>query len=120
MSYVARILECTRFDLSHVSPFFVSDDRLGWIHRALRDCLTEWPDIFDINDEKVALSPKLATLGSRTSALDTVVRELVRKGIIPNLHGERRAASRGLRRPPSFLIDRAAAPYLASGFTTNM
>lgn len=111
MSYLVKILECTKHNLDHLRPFVVGNHRIGWIKHSFVDYLRPWPNVFQISDASVVLSPKLKSVTQRTSALDGMVRSLIAAGVISHWHGERRAASKRLTDAPLFVIDRCAAPY---------
>ena len=74
MSWLDRIAECNRRDLSGFLPFEVGTERIGWVRRSLTERLAEWPGVFAVGAESVGFAPSLDTPERRSAALAGVVR----------------------------------------------
>lgn len=111
MSYLDRIRAVNNHDPSHFRPLRIGDRTVGWVKHDFAERLRDWPDIFAVEDEVVALVPDLQDFDARSRALDRVIGELVGAGIIDHRHGERYPVTAGDRKRALCVIDRAAAPY---------
>lgn len=111
MSFLERIAESNRFDASHFRPWYVGEALAGWMKPEFVTALRDWPDVFEITPDRVALSALLQTPEARTEALNRVNESLVQSGVIDHLHGERYPVKIRFHDRPLLLTDRATAPY---------
>ena len=83
MSFLDRIAECNRHDLSGFAPFRVAGARVGWIRHALAQRLSARRDVFARDaDGALSLRDDLADHAARSAAMDDVVRGLERDGLV--------------------------------------
>ena len=67
------IISARRFDAAAHAPFFIGDERVGWIRRTDVDALRRWPDVFEIDETSVRLNASLADVNMRSAALGAVI-----------------------------------------------
>jgi 8-oxo-dGTP pyrophosphatase MutT (NUDIX family) len=103
-----------RFDAAAHAPFFIGDERVGWIRRTDVDALRRWPDVFDIDRETVRLSPSFADLNARSAALGAVIGALHADGRIPGWRNETYAIRNDFDAPPLAFIERAASRFFGT------
>jgi 8-oxo-dGTP pyrophosphatase MutT (NUDIX family) len=115
MSLLDRIRECNSYDLSKFRPFRVGEAQVGWIRHAFAGRLADFPKVFAIGKEDVALLPALDSYEARSEAMATVVEALVEKGDVPALRHELYGAAPGFEREPLFALDRTAVSYFGIG-----
>ena len=115
MSWLDRIAECNRHDLSRFLPFEVEGKRIGWVRRSLTERLAERPEVFAVGAERVGFAAGLDTPERRSAALAEVVRDWRGSGLLRRVSGELLAVGAGMEEPPLFLIDRSAVQ--AFGFS---
>jgi len=108
MSLLDRVREFRPPDFSRLLPFRIDDEIMGWIRPRVAQALQSHPSVFDISDRGVSLAPSLATPDERTDAVDRVLRDLHRDGIIPKLRKERFAVVNRFGDVPLMTIDRGA------------
>jgi 8-oxo-dGTP pyrophosphatase MutT (NUDIX family) len=108
------IIAARRFDVAAHAPFFITDERVGWIRRFDVDALRRWPSIFAIGDENVRLHPSLEALEARTEALREVIATLHAEGKIPGWRNETYAIRNHFDAPPLAFIERAASRFFGT------
>ncbi|SAK42068.1 NUDIX hydrolase [Caballeronia catudaia] len=108
------IIAARRFHFAAHAPFFIADERVGWIRRSDVDALRRWPSIFSIDDESVRLNPSLDTVEARTEALREVIATLHAEGKIPGWRDETYAIRNRFDAPPLAFIERAASRFFGT------
>jgi 8-oxo-dGTP pyrophosphatase MutT (NUDIX family) len=111
MSFLDHIRECNRWEASDFVPFIVGGDRVGHIRCSFAEHLRSWPEIFAVDKETVRWVCPFSDFDDRNQALQDVLEELVERGVISHLHGEKYAVTCGIRHQARLLIDRASAPH---------
>ena len=115
MSLLDRIKELNTFDLSHYAPFVANGVRVGSIRRDRIELLRAYPDIFEVSESGIALSPKLATPKARSAAILPVVRALQEQRLVRHRRDEFypvvAVEDRKLETPVLFEIERSAVPF---------
>jgi hypothetical protein len=68
------ITKARRFDAQAHQPFWIDAQQVGWIRSTDVPLLARWPDVFDIDARRVALSSRYNTVDMRSAALGGVTR----------------------------------------------
>ncbi|WP_250476250.1 MULTISPECIES: DUF4743 domain-containing protein [unclassified Caballeronia] len=108
------IISARRFDAAAHAPFFIGDERVGWIRRTDVDALRSWPDVFEIDEAAVRLNPSLADVNARSAALGAVIGALYAEGRIPGWRDETYAVRNDFDAPPLAFIERAASRFFGT------
>lgn len=108
MHYLRHIHLCNQWDPSGFIPFAVSDTRYGWMRPVFARELRRFPATFIVEDDYVALHPALRTFEARNAAVEEVLDELVREGVLSHVMGELYPVVNAWGEQPAFLLDRAA------------
>lgn len=108
------IAAARRFDAAAHVPFVIAGERFGWIRRGDLDALRRWPDVFEIDADRVALSAALDTPDTRSMALASVIGALAAEGRIPGWRNEIYAIRNHFDAPPVAYIERAASRFFGT------
>lgn len=110
MSLLDRVEACHRHELSHFMPLNVGVTEIGYVKRDFADELRRFPSVFQIKNSKVYIAEHLDRFDYRSSAIDSVMRELRQGGLIHGWRDEifRVAAQYGSE--PLFDLERAGIP----------
>jgi len=111
MSFLDRIADCNLWNPDNFRWFVVDGCRVGRVRRALIPRLTDFPDVFEIEDDAVILHPRLDTFAARSAEIGRVVRALAAEGIVQGLRSENYAVTRSYAEPPFLQMERAAIPH---------
>jgi 8-oxo-dGTP pyrophosphatase MutT (NUDIX family) len=107
-----------RFDPAVHLPFFIGDERVGWIRRNDAPLLSRWPDVFDHDDApdgaRIVLSARFADANARSLALGMVIGSLAAEGRIPGWRDETYAIRNAFDAPPLAYIERAASRFFGT------
>ncbi len=103
-----------RFDVRAHLPFWIGDERVGWIRLPDARLLARWPDVFDIDGARVALSARFDNVTSRSAALGAVIGALAAEGRIPGWRDETYAIRNAFDAPPLAYIERAASRFFGT------
>ncbi|AQG97638.1 DUF4743 domain-containing protein [Burkholderia sp. KK1] len=104
------IVAARRFDAAAHAPFFIDDERVGWIRRSDLDALRRWP-FFAIDD---AVRLHMESVEARTEALREVIAALHAEGKIPGWRDEIYAIRNRFDAPPLAFIERAASRFFGT------
>lgn len=114
MSFLDRIHEANRHDLSRFLPFRVSGSQFGFVRRDYAPRLHAWPTVFQVTETAVTLAPALAAADvaytTRSAAVEQVLLALRAEGFIHGWRQEPFPVTRHFGDAPSLLIERAAVP----------
>jgi len=110
MAYLDHIRACNNFDPAGFRPLMVGGDRIGYLQHALVEELRRWPNVFRIENNAVALDPRLNDFESRSKAIDAPLRELAGEGLIEAWRGELYPVTPNWHTPPLMQMERAACP----------
>lgn len=110
MSFLDRIVECNRHDLSGFRPFIVAGARVGWLRHGFIERLRDLSDIFLADGDAVVLDPRLADFEARSAALEPVLRALAAEGALSGWRDEPYPVSTGFAAPALLRMERAAVP----------
>ncbi|KND55852.1 NTP pyrophosphohydrolase including oxidative damage repair enzyme [Candidatus Paraburkholderia kirkii] len=108
------IVAARRFDAAVHAPFFIGDERVGWIRHSDVDALRRWPDVFGIDAASVRLHASLADANARSAALGAVIGALYAEGRIPGWRGETYAIRNDFDAAPLAFIERAASRFFGT------
>ncbi|MBN3760226.1 DUF4743 domain-containing protein [Burkholderia sp. Ac-20365] len=108
------IVAARRFDPASHVPFVIDGERVGWIRASDVPLLTRWPDVFDIDTQRVALAPLYNTVDLRSAALGSVIGALAAEGCIPGWRNETYAIRNAFDAPPLAYIERAASRFFGT------
>lgn len=108
------IVAARRFDPSAHVPFFIDEERVGWIRRGDVRWLQPWPDVFHISADAIRLSPSFPDLHARSAALGAVIGMLAADGKIPGWRNETYAIRNTFGAPPLAFIERAASRFFGT------
>ncbi|MFC5429564.1 DUF4743 domain-containing protein [Paraburkholderia denitrificans] len=103
-----------RFDVHAHLPFWIGAERVGWIRKTDAALLARWPDVFVVDAARVAMSPTLDNLTSRSAALGAVIGALAADGRIPGWRDETYAIRNAFDAPPLAYIERAASRFFGT------
>ena len=111
MSFLDRIQAANQCEPRHFRPFRIGARCLGYIKPHIAEALRDWPQVFQMSDEAVALTPALteSSLAERTAAVAKVTRALQQSGVTARYWwDELYAVNDYFGEPPQLLIERGA------------
>lgn len=117
MTPLQRIRAAQHFHPDKFVPLEICGKRIGWIRRDLVALLRRWPDLLEIGEASVRLSPALADEPARTAALAEVTRTLERDGAITGWRNETYPVRIGREDVPLLHVERAAMRFF--GLTSS-
>lgn len=94
-----------------VLPFYVKEHVAGWLRPSFADLLRRWPHVFEVNDAYASLRAKPDTPAGRTDALNEVIREMHRDGVINGWRDEQVSIAHHYAAPELFRMERAACRH---------
>jgi len=103
-----------RFDVSAHLPFWIGAEQVGWIRQTDAALLARWPDVFDIDGARVAMTAKYDNLTARSAALGAVIGALAAEGRIPGWRNETYAIRNTFDAAPLAYIERAASRFFGT------
>jgi len=124
MAFLDRIAACHTWRPEDYRPFLLAGDArpLGWVNRTFSNRLNDFPDVFEVTDQAVALSARYGDFESRSAVLQKVLQNLHLAGEIPRWRGEDYGISRRWGEAPLLRMERGAVPLfgvLAYGVHVN-
>lgn len=108
------IVAARRFDPAAHLPFHIGVERVGWVRRTDAPLLARWPDVFDIDAARIALSAAFSTVDLRSAALGAVIGALAAEGRIPGWRDETYAIRNAFDAAPLAYIERAASRFFGT------
>jgi 8-oxo-dGTP pyrophosphatase MutT (NUDIX family) len=108
------IAAARRFDPAAHAPFFIADERVGWVRRGDIAFLRRWPDVFEIGDASIRLAATLRDVQQRSAALGAVIGALAADGRIPGWRDETYAIRNDFDAAPLAFIERAASRFFGT------
>jgi hypothetical protein len=114
MSFLDRIRACHSWRPESYRPFLLDGDihPLGWVTHAFAWRLKDFPKVFEVSDQAVALPARYGDFDSRSAALEEVMHRLYEGGEIPKWRGEDYGVCRRWGEPALFKMERGAVPLL--------
>lgn len=127
MSLTDRLYEVRPCNPDDYVAFIVDGLRVGLILPPFVEQLRAYPDVFQVGESKVVLSPSLLGHEKRTQAVAVCLEGLRDKGCVPGWRGEMYPVSTGFQSPSLFHMERAASVLFGiriyavnlSGFVRN-
>ena len=110
MSYLNKVEDCNRCDLSRFVPFTVDGTQVGWLTHERAAAVLEISEVFRPLGTGVAFQSKLSTAAARSNAVARVADQLVATGLFTKPRGELYAVRNRWSDQPAFRIDRALVP----------
>ncbi len=110
MSLLERIRRCHRHDLAQFLSFRVGDRKIGHMRRDFADRLAEFPSVFHRDESGIAIAAHLDRPDYRSAAIDTAMRELKERGLVPGWRNEMFAIAETYAGPTLFELERALVP----------
>lgn len=114
MSFLQKIHQCNNMRHDQFVPFYLQQARIGWIRHDFMDHLSDYPDVFVMQDDAVTLHADLDDMQARTQAIYAVVEDLHNKGVIGPIYNEIYPVTTTHMGDPEFLIDRSVASYFGT------
>ncbi len=103
------LVRCNTFDPSQFLYFTIDDVVVGNIHQSRVPLLGHHANVFQVFPEYVTLHPRLDTVESRTEAVEEVLQQWRKDGLITGWRDEKYRVSRSFDTPPLMLIERSVA-----------
>lgn len=110
MSFLDRIRECNRRDMTRYRAFFVAGAQVGRVRDDMAAALAPHGDVFAVTPDSVTLAPALRDFAARNTAVDRVLRGLAGNGLMTTWRGELFPVTTSFSAPPLLLMERAAVP----------
>ncbi len=114
MSYLDRIATCRRWDRLAYRPLIIDGRTLGRVSHGVAARLADFPEVFEVGPDAVALASGLNDFASRSQAVAEVLIELKARGEIPHWRGEDYPVQLRWGEAPALKIERAAAALLGT------
>lgn len=111
MSYLDRIQACNNFDPTHYRALLINNRVYGQVQPDFARHLSDWPDIFTVNDSQVILNSALDDYAARTTAVAPVIRQLHDAGVIDTWVNEAYPVTHSFGGHAELEIERAAAIF---------
>jgi 8-oxo-dGTP pyrophosphatase MutT (NUDIX family) len=109
--FLRHVHACNTWNPAHFYTFHIDGERVGRIKRPIWEVLQQWPEWFDVAEDRVTLSAQIQGFTQRSEVLAQVTGQLLEAGMISHRHGESYPVTAGRRDQAYARIDRAAAPY---------
>jgi len=110
MSYLDRIRACNKRDMSRYRPFTVGGVHVGYVRTDAVKLLAPYAETFEVSERAVALNSNFGDFESRTAAIDQVLREINKLGVMSGWRDEPYAVTAAFGAPALFIMERAAVP----------
>ena len=110
MSLLDRIHECNSYDISGFRPFAVAGRRVGWVRHTIAERLRGFPDVFQVEAERVSMDDGLNSFDARSAAILGVLETLAADGLVPGWRGEIYPVAPGPGEARLLAMERAAIP----------
>jgi isopentenyldiphosphate isomerase len=110
MSLLDRIAACNNADLDAYRAFHVAGNRVGWVGEDMAERLRDYPEVFTVLVDSVALNPDIEGFEARTQAVDNVLRRMHADGLVPGWRDESYPVGPTFTSPPLMQMERAAIP----------
>jgi len=107
MSFLDHIRVCNAYGPADFRPFEVDGRVIGHVLTGFMLRLAAFPDIFQVEDDRVLLRPQFHTAAERSAAIRRATLALQKAGVLPADHGEDYAVAEDWGKPTLFLLDRA-------------
>lgn len=112
MSYQDRIRTCNNVCFDQLLPWHIDGVRYGWVDQKFTAHLRHFSEVFQVDDQAITLHPDLVHYQQRTSAVNHVMRELYRAGVIDTWVGEAYPVVHNYGDAAVMEVERASASFL--------
>ena len=112
MSLLARVADCHGWDPEAYRPFVIGGAQLGLVRHDLARRLADFPEVFEVGDRAVVLSPALADFEARSRAVEEALRPLSEVGELGRWRGEDYPVLRRRDDRPAMRINRGVVTDL--------
>ena len=112
MSFLDRINESNEHDLSRFRPLRIARHNLGWVRHDIAEQLADYPDVFEVERQRVTLNPALDSFDARSAAVKSALEALRDSGAIPGWRDEVYPVAPTFGAAPLLQMERAAFPCL--------
>ncbi len=112
MSFLDRARFVRRWNPEAYRPFYVEDQRIGWVTHDLARRLGDFPDEILQSGGRLALNPTIAGFEARSAAMAALVPELAASGHSRPRRGELYPVVRAWQDVPLMAVDRALVPVM--------
>ena len=110
MSFLDRIAVLHDWDPSAYRPFRIDGVQVGRVTDTGAGLLAEFPDVFQVSREAVALHPGLSDLETRSAAVHDALVRLAARGDVRQPRGETYGISESWNAPTRLRLDRGLVP----------
>lgn len=110
MSYLDRIRECNRRDMSRFRPFTVGGVHVGYVRDDAAAALAPYDTVFRVGARAVALDERLADFEARTANVEAVLRQIADGGLMSKWRDEPYPVTPAFGARALFVMERAAVP----------
>lgn len=114
MSYSERLRRLRAWNPDAYRPLLLGDARIGRVHHALAQRLADFPGVFHVTDNAVAILDRLSDPETRTQAVHEVAVQLAEHGDIPRLRGETYGVAENWTAPTRLRLDRGLVPLFGT------
>jgi 8-oxo-dGTP pyrophosphatase MutT (NUDIX family) len=122
VSLYRHISACNAHNIKNYQPFIIDDKQIGWVSHQFILHLKQWPEIFNLTDNRVFFTKNITGLEERTRIMREICEELESKKLIPESRKEDFTVMRQFGEEPLFYLDRAWIPvfgFIAYGIHVN-
>lgn len=112
MSFLDRITESNEHDLNRFRRLRIARHNLGWVRHDIAEQLKDYPDVFEVEQQRVTLNPTLDSFDVRSAAVKSALEALRDSGVIPAWRDEDYPIAPTFGATPLLQMERAAFPYL--------
>lgn len=121
MTLLDRIRECTQHDPGRYRPLRVDGTTLGAVREDFVPAFARHETVFVVDQQGVALHPRLSGFEQRSAAVDEVVRDLAERGVVQWLGHETYPLVSHFGDEPILALERSALPtFGARAFGVHM
>ncbi len=111
MSFLDHIKHCNHYNPLNYKAFFIEGVQYGWAKNDFSEKLKPYESVFIVDTDSLTMNPTLATAKARSDAIQPVLKQLHKEGVIDTWVGERYAVTNQFGDDPAVLIERAAVSY---------
>lgn len=114
MSFLERLRRLRQWDPDAYRPLLVGGARIGRVRHALARRLVDFPSVFRVTENAVAIADRLPDPDTRTQAVHDVAVQLAHRGDIPRLRGETYGVAETWDAPLRLRLDRGLVPLFGT------
>jgi 8-oxo-dGTP pyrophosphatase MutT (NUDIX family) len=115
VSFLDRIVELNRHEISNFVPFYAGSEQIGFIARDKLHMLAPYEDVLPMDGERVEIAPRISHPDERSAIFREIALDLHRRGALSRWRDEPYAvlplSDRLLAGKPLFILERAAIAF---------